>query len=311
VPAFVRYCLKAVILGVVLAANAQDAPDLESSLRSLGDDYANLISFSAEPRIAAAAFSVDPEEPGNTDNDVRTVKVPLHREFDIQGSDLRWFAEATLSYLRYEQELALAAGDALAFGASPRWTAYSGMLQSGLVIPLGAGFSFVPTIGVGASRLENKMSFSEPAVEDALRPLLDGVLYNWETNAVVSKADVGVRYKNDFGRWNIRGKAHLIYGYVDSFNESSLFRPFSNGGTTLSATVDIKYPLPFSVKDEPLSIIGTLSNVSFLDSNRSSLGFENLYEAGLSIGYRRYAIGLLGVFGPDVSGLTISFDYGY
>ena len=42
--------------------------------------------------------------------------------------------------------------------------------------------------------MENKIDFSDPVIEEILAPLLDGVLYNWDTLASVTRASVALRF---------------------------------------------------------------------------------------------------------------------
>jgi hypothetical protein len=73
--------------------------------RALGEAYAHLISFEAEPEIAAAWFSIDSDDDAVSDADLSTTKLPLYREFEADGRDWRWFVQGALSYMTYEESL--------------------------------------------------------------------------------------------------------------------------------------------------------------------------------------------------------------
>lgn len=109
----------------------------------------------------------------------------------------------------------------------------------------------------------------------------------------------------------MRGSAHFIYSDVRSFNESTGFERFDAHNGSVSVKLDAARPLPVSLGDEPLFLVGHAAATAFAGSHRDDLGFSHFYELGVALGYRQIALGVQAVLGPDVDGLTLSLDYGF
>ncbi len=56
---------------------------------------------------------------------------------------------------------------------------------------------------------------------------------------------------------------------------------------------------------------GRLGSTWFLGGDRDVLGFDNFHEIGVSLGIGRYAAGVLAVYGEDVEGWNLTFNYNY
>ena len=83
--------IAAVLIMVALSGNAL----AQESIDKMGAAYARLVSFEAEPQIAAAHFNVESESPDSDDLAIWTAKLPYHREFGDSDQDLRWFIQVT------------------------------------------------------------------------------------------------------------------------------------------------------------------------------------------------------------------------
>lgn len=138
--------------------------------------YAHLVSFEAEPEIAAATATVASDEPGVSDTEFRTIKLPLYREFS----------------------------------------------------------------------LENDAHFSSSFIEDILAPKLD-----------------------------------------------------------------IRHPLKATISNRTLFVLGYLGHTYFVGSNRDALEFNYFSELGLGLGLGKFALGVLGIYGDNVEGLSATFNYDY
>jgi hypothetical protein len=180
-----------------------------------------------------------------------------------------------------------------------------------MIFPLGRGFSVAPSLGLGISRLENEMKFSDPVLEGALPPDWKGSFYGWDTLASVARAHVGLLYDEEYGKLRVKGGVHLSYSYIDSFDESDSFAGFHDHSSTFVAKLDVSHPLNLSVRKNPLRIIGHIGNTSFLGSGRDELDFSYFNELGLSLGWKSFAVGVLGIVGEDVEGWSLVFNYDY
>jgi hypothetical protein len=303
--------LKVVVAAAGALSLAGVAWGQELNDRSLGQGYAHLISFQAEPEIAAAWFTIDSGDGAFSDGDLSTTKLPLYREFDSDQHRWRWFGQFGLSYMTFEESIYIPWPDGGRESLTPKWTAFGGMLEGGLILPLGAGFSFVPSLGLGISRLENELDSSLALLEDLLPPEWDGALFDWDTLASIARAHAGLRYEREHGKARIKGAAHLSYSYIDSFDESRNFAGFHDHSSTFAIKLDAVYPLGMTVWKRPLDFIGHVGNTTFLGSGRDELDFSYFNELGASLGVRPFAIGLLWIFGEDVEGWSVTFNYDY
>jgi hypothetical protein len=285
----------------------------DSRLRDLGSGYAHLLAVAAEPEIAVSSINIEHDEQGLEDASLKGVHLPLYREFDIEGSENRWYLQGSLGYVTLEEEhrLQIPDLDDSLLGIDFEWTAYNGLLESGMVLPLGKGFSLAPGFSLGLSRLENSSDFSSKLLEDLLAPVADGVLYNWSTNAVLSRAHLALRYDQQHGSYRLKSSAHLTYSHVDSYSESSRFPGFTDHSGAAVFKFDVSRRVNSPEAKRPVNLIGHLGATSFLGDTRDNLGFSSFGEVGLSVGVSKYAAGVLMVFGDDVDGVSLTFQYDY
>ena len=279
--------------------------------RELGAGYAQLLGFASEPEISASIVDVDSSEPSVYETELKGTRLPLHREFAIDGSDLRWYVQGSLGYLKLSETQRFDDIIEERIWLDSEWTAYTGTIELGLIMPLGAGFSLAPGLSAGLSRLKNEMEFSDPGLGEILRPDYEGRLYNWSTNATIGRAHLALLYDQRHGHYRIKGGAHLSYAYVDSYSESSSFAGFADHSGTAIFKVDVSRRINSDTAKRALYLIGHLGNTSFLGDNRQELDFDYFNEAGLSLGIDQYALGVLTVFGTDVSGWSLTFNYNY
>ncbi len=301
--------LRASLTSIIITSTAVSAQEFDT--RELGAGYAHLVSVVAQPEIAISGVEVDIDEPGIDSVELVGLHIPYYREFDLEGKDIDWYLQGSVGYAEYSQEGRIEPIPGLPVRLESDWTAYNGVLEVGLVFPLGAGFSIATGISGGIARLENDFSFSERFYEELFRPAFDGKLYNWETNTALYRLHSALRYDREHHGYRIKGTAHLTYSYVDSFGESSDFAGFSDDSGAAIIQLDVSRRVNDPDSDRPVFLIGHLGSTSFLGSNRNELGFDQYFEAGISLGIDRYAAGLLYIFGEDVDGLSLTFNYDY
>ena len=308
-----RHCLT-VLLSVFYMPGSLaqvDGPDIEVDFHKLATGYAHLVSFTAEPEIAAARYTIDSEDPITEDSTLKTTKLPIYKEFTSDNHSWSWYLQGALNYSSLEQKSNYGLEPPLDGSSTFKWTGYGGLLESGIIFPLSEGFSWAAGLGFGVSRLENKARFSNPELKDFLDPLLDGAVFNWETNVSTTRANLGLLYDKDHGKFGIKGNAHFTYSYIDSFSESRKFGGFSDDASTLTLKLDVRHPLNFELREHATYIIGHLGNTNFIGGNRDELGFNSFSEVGLSFGVQKITLGALAVFGDNVSGWNLILNYDY
>lgn len=299
------------LIAASLSAGTLAQQDPIGDTRSLGSAYARLVSFEAEPEIAAARFNVDSEVPGEDDIEIRTAKLPYYHKFGNGEEKLQWFVQATASYLEMEEtlQLELSTDQTEYFEAS--WKGFGALVEGGVTFSLSDNVTLASSIGLGLSRLESEIDFSSELIEDLFPPSADGVLYNWDTLASVVRASVSLSYDRNYGLWRVKGSGHLSGSYIDSFDESDRFDGFSDDAGNLGLKLDVSHPTGFEFRDFPVFLIGHLGYTEFIGGNRDELGFTGFGEAGVSVGVQKFTLGLLGILGSDVSGWNLQFNYDY
>lgn len=308
---FRRACGLTALAALALPVTAQDSSGID--FRELGQGYAHMVSFAAAPEISASGFKIDSDTP-NSDNSMGVIKIPLYKEFAIENSDWRWYAQGAFSSFVYTEEVddLELIPDVFSTDAKGEWTAYTGVGEAGLVMPLTPSVSLTGGLGAGGTRLKNDTRISNQVVRDALAPLLEGRVINWRTSALIGRATAGLLYRDTwYDNLKVRGSTNYVYSYVESFNESGEFPRFEAHTGSLSAKLDVAKPLSATLNDYPLYLIGHLAGTAFIGPDRDQLGFTHFYELGVSLGYRQVALGLQAVLGPDVDGLSLTLDYGF
>lgn len=303
------FFLSVVVAASLFLAGASHGQELDT--RSLESGYAQLVSFEAQPEIAAARYSVDSDDPALDDLEITTGKLPYYREFDSEEKGRRWFIQATGSYLEMEETIKLQLSPDVTERLKASWKGYGALLEGGLIFTLSDHLELAPSVGLGVSRLESEMDFSSPEFEEELAPRLDGVLYNWDTLAGIVRASVALRYDRKFSSWRIKGSAHLSGSYIDSFDESDRFSGFTDEAGSIGVQVDASHPIGMEIRDYPVFVIGHMGFTQFIGDNRDATGFENFGEVGMSLGVQKFTLGLLGIWGSDVNGWNLIFNYDY
>ena len=282
----------------LLAALAVPAAAQDFDPRDLGAAYAHLLSVVAQPEVAVSNVEIDT---GASDEDLEldVLHLPFYREF---GS---WYFQASAGYATYTQELSFPEARA---ELESEWDALNGIVEAGLVFPVTEALSWAVGASAGVARLDNNFSVRG---EVDISPDLRGSLFNWDTNAAIYRAHGSVRYDGQNGDYRLKGVAHLTYSYVDSFSESSEFDGFSDGSGTAIFLFDVSRRINDPDAKRRVYVIGHLGSTHFLGDNRDQLGFDQYFEFGASIGVDKYATGILFIYGDDVEGLSLTFNYDY
>jgi hypothetical protein len=284
--------------------------DIDVNYHKLGVAYAHLVSFTAEPEVAAGRYTIEGDSSGNEDATLKTTKLPLYKEFTSDDRDWAWYLQGAANYSSLEQAVDFQLDSPFDGANDIKWKGYGGLLEAGVIVPLSHGLSWAAGLGVGVSLLKNEIDYANNAQEEAFEPL-DGRVFNWDTNVSTVRGNFGLLYDKDHGLYGLKGSAHFIYSQIDSFDESRHFTGFSDHASTLSVKLDVKHPLGFDIRENPVYILGHIGSTNFVGSNRDELGFDSFGELGMSFGVKKVTLGALAIFGDQVSGWNLIMNYDY
>ena len=291
------------------AADGEIVIDID--FEELGQAYALLVSFTAAPEIAASSYTIESDNEQDNNNELKTIKLPLYREFRSDEHEWHWYAQGTVNYSTLEEKQNFQFGPPLTGQARFDWTGYGGLLEVGIIAPMVGDFSWAAGIGAGVSRLESVANFDNPVLEAALAPALDGTVYNWKTDTTNVRGNLGLLYDAEHGNYGLKGSAHYTYTKVSTFNESERFSGFSDFASALALKLDIRHPLQTEFFGRPSYIVGHIGQTNFLGDSKDDLGFNAFTELGASLGVEKFTLGVLVLKGSKVEGWNIVFNYDY
>jgi hypothetical protein len=307
-----RYCVLCFCASGILLpapAPAQSFRDLVASAR-LGSGYAQMLNLAATPDISAAHFNI---QDGESRPSLDVVRVPYEpRWFDLsKASGLYW--KMSGGYLRLDDEFLVNIPSIGAGSISSQWSAYS--VTGGLFIKmtLGKGITFAPALDLGVAQLDNRASYQGAAA--AVQPLVDGLLFNWRTNATLVTPNAGLEWTHseDAHRISIRG--HIAWSWISSFGESDPVLKFNETAGVYSVRAERIAPARVRLLGREIDWVLNGGYAGFHGANRQALGFTSVAEIGAGIEApisagreksNRLRVGASYLFGPKVEGWTIS-----
>jgi hypothetical protein len=278
----------------------------------LGAGYAAMMNFAATPDISSATYYID--NPGGEDPTMNVYKIPLRHEFTLEGRDWKPFIQASFGYLDYEAEFDFLPEESV----KADWKSYGGWLGLGVKIPLNDDLDFVPAFDLGLVRLESSADYRGPVAEAILKPALEGVVFDWDANAYLIGATLGLDYRHAFETWTLEGRTRLTYSHFATYDSSSDLVDFDADISTFTLQVDVIKPIDAQLGGYPLALVGHFGNTTFIGDNRDALGFDYFFEAGLALEtdiskndwpVKKLRLGAMGIFGADVTGWSVIFGY--
>ena len=309
------------VAGLLLASGsgiAQSTPaDIRAQLDSaaLGAGYAQIIGLAATPDIAAASYTID-SEANKPKLDV--FRLPYQAKWLALTADTDLYWRIAGGYLRLKDSFTATLPQGQSGSVDAKWTAYS--VGAGLLakIRLGSGFTLEPALDVGVARLENGASYNGAAT--ALQPLLDGLLFNWQTNAWLVTPSLGLEYATTFGEAKATVRANVARSWIASFDESDAAQSFNEAANVYAIRADYSRPAGLTVAARPLNWVVYGGYAGFFGANRDALGFSSVAEIGAGLELpistdrpqserARLAAGYL--FGSDVRGWTVGVSIQY
>jgi len=203
-------------------------------------------------------------------------------------------------------------------GISSEWSAYS--LTGGVLarLRLGNGFTLAPALDAGVARLDNEAGYA--GVATILQPSLDGVLFNWRSNAwlVTPSAELAWTRQEGARRTGIRG--HVAWSWISSFDESDPVLEFRETAGAYAIRAEHAAPTGMKVLQRPMDWVLFGGLAGFLGANRDALGFTSVAELGVGVEAplstraektKRLRLGVSYLSGPDVKGWSVGLGLRY
>jgi hypothetical protein len=286
---------------------------IEDTIRAahLSSAYAAIINFSTEPDISASHLWVDRGSPDELY--MRVSKLPLRHEFKLKTHKWKPVVQATVSRLKMEQTLHFDSSN----WVDSEWTTYGATLGGGVRIPLSKDWSLLPAIDGGYAHLKNDADYFG-SLSDALKPILNGKLFEWNADAWLLNGHLALFYNHTFGKLVIDAHMGGTVGHIASYDTTHAVQEFSETISTLSIKMDCAYPLGIAIADDPLFIVGRLGNSTILTDLENDIGISSVYETGLmlqadiarhGLPIKKIGIGAMILWGEDLIGWSLRTSY--
>ncbi len=282
---------------------------------NLGAGYAAIVDFAVSRDISAAVYYPD-EVDGASDPTLSAVKVPWRFVFGDAEARTRPFLQGHIAYQTLETDLDLLADERI----GSEWTTFGGSVAGGLEVSLGESMRLLPAIHLGYGRIENRATYDGPIAEEFLQPIFSNLLFDWDANAVVYGASLGLDYRRQFGGFDVEVLGNLTHHQVESTSASTEFAEFDGHVSAYDIEVNAVRPTSWKLGRYPLAIVGLFGMTGILGPDRDALGFDKFFEAGLALegdlsprGGKLTSLrfGLKAIFGPDVTGWGLIVGYGF
>jgi len=304
---------RALVLAVIQAtaaasmARAQEPPRPPKS--PIPDLVAGLSYISLSQEVTSANYTVDSDQPGVDDTTFWTVKIPWEQDIDVASPWGTLYVEAAFGWLQADDRLeADLGGEPLV--VSQDWLSYGGLLGAGWTFTLPDGWRLRPSASVALSRIENDASYNDLA-QQVLAPYLDGVYVNWEAWAATSLLSLALLQEFQMGPVSAHVRGRYTFAYSDVFAATDEFQRADDWSHFLAVRLDLDGPTPIQLDARTLDWGLFLGYAGFDDIEEGVLGFDQIYETGLSLsaptlgGLPDLQLSGALVFGPDISGWSL------
>ncbi|MCB1889703.1 MAG: hypothetical protein KDH20_19000 [Rhodocyclaceae bacterium] len=294
-----------------LIADIRDSVAHDLDAAELGPIYGAMVSITTAPEISAATYRVRDDEAPPT---MRLYKLPLNWTLPSDDPDWAPYVQTSLGFMEMSSEM-----DVLGERILSSWRAYGGSV--GLGARMGQGpLTWIGLASVGLIQIENRARYDGTIGQTLLKPVFEGLLFDWDATAHKTGLAIGADYERDFAVWRMVARGRLSTMRVKTFSTSSPAVEFASTGSALTLHTDHSRPLPFAVGGYPARVHVRSGATAYLGSNRAALGFDRYLElgGGLEIdvsgeGSAVDAVHLsaLGIWGPDVVGWSLSVSFGF
>lgn len=271
----------------------------------LGASYAAMINFAVNPDISTAVYNIQVDSADEPQ--LNEYRLPFRYVFKLDDNSWRPLIQLNLAYQSQKAGFGFLEDESV----NAEWQIYGGSLAIGAEIPAGKHFVIISALDAGVVRIKSSADYYGVLADLLFRPALDGLVFNWEANAWLMGATVGVDCPLNFNTYDLRIYSSLTHNYIETYDSSSGLIEFGTNITTFHANVDATFPTKLSFSGFPLSLVLTAGNTTFLGPNRDALDFQYFFENGLGIEMdisiknwlvKKVQLGAKIIYGEDVSG---------
>jgi hypothetical protein len=274
-----------------------------------------MINLSATPDLSAASYKIDGDGANPT---LDVLRLPYQQRWLALSPEADLYWKVAGGYLKYKQSFPVETSLNSGGSVGSKWSAYS--VDGGLLakISLGNGFTLEPALDLGVARLDNQASYAGDAA--ALQPFLDGLVFNWHTNAWLVTPSLGLEWRvaDAAGKTTFRG--HVARSWISSFDATDPVQEFNETANIYSLRAEYAMPSALRAFGRPLDCVVYGGYAGFFGANRNALGFTSVAELGAGVELpvspgrekserMRLAVGYL--FGADVKGWTVGVSLQY
>jgi len=276
--------------------------------------YAASINFAVQPDISTASFSLDGLlDQGLADPRLDNIRLPVRRHFDLHRPNLSGFLQATVAYQDLSMGIPI-------FDGSLRsdWRSRGVDIGGGLEYGLTDRWTVRSSLNLGVADIRNKADYARAPLGEFLRPVFEGIVFDWDTRAWVAGAALGADYERDFDAFRLLTRMTASANRIRSFDASSTDIDFDDVASTLDIAINSVHPIGH-LRKVPVSLVTILGATSLVGDARGELGFDEFAEAGLALQFDLrpvglaiddFRVGLKAIDGPDVSGWSLVIGRG-
>jgi len=313
--------IRSTCIGTLSIALAMPMPVAAQSVRStianaqLGPGYAQLLNLAATPDISAAHYELTG---GDTRPSIDVLRIPFEASWRALSNDSDLYWRIAAGHLQVEDDFQVGVPPGDAGAISTKWSATSLTGGVAIKIRLASELTLEPGIDLSAAQLDNRASYSGAAT--SLQPLLDRLLFNWRTSASLVTPNLGLEWKMATPERTVKVRGHLAWSWISSFGESDPLLKFHENAGVYSIRAEHVAPTGVQLGERPLHWVAFGGYAGFFGDNRNALGFNSVAQAGvgveapLSISHlnsTRVRLGASHLFGPSVTGWTVSLGFQY
>jgi hypothetical protein len=288
---------------------------LAADLRSvhIGTGYAAIVDFAVSRDISAATFYPDEVE-GVSDPELNSIKMPYRFMLGADGALTRPFIQGHFTYQTLNADFNILPDELI----RSEWKTFGGSLSGGFEVALSDRMKLIPAVSIGYGRIENRAEYTGPIGDEFLRPVFNNLLFDWDANALVYGASLGVDYRRQYGRIDVELLGNLTHHSVESTSASTELAEFAGHVTAFDLELNAVRPTSMTLGGYPLSVVGLFGMTSIFGPDRDALGFDRFFETGLGLQgdlssrgrkVKSLRLGLKAIYGPDVIGWGLIIGY--
>lgn len=158
-----------------------------------------------------------------------------------------------------------------------------------LKIPLGKSRLFIqPGLGFSYSRFKMRHDYVGEFGEEVLKPVADGVFFNWNSNVLSYRGLVSMLYELPLANGLLfKMEATYLHSLIKSTGSNAPTNKLSSNFDTLFTRLRLEGPTGWILFKRPLGWRATLSNTAFVGAGDDVIGFNwfNRYDADLVWNY--------------------------